>query len=249
MNGTIDVFTLLALIAAIVVILKLRSVVGRHTEDDDARIERQAREREFEESSAAAGDNVVQLPRRDLDEEPQEVSPRLSPEELDEHIRKVAKNDDRLIAGLKEIAQADPDFDPEHFITGAKGAYELIVTAFAEGNLRVLRDLLSEDVYSSFADAIAERERDNVLLDQTFVGINKSDVLEAGVGSKGFANVVVRFACELISVTRDKTGDIKAGDPNQIDQVTDIWTFSRDVSDAAALANPNWKLVATQAPN
>lgn len=248
MNGTIDVFTLLALIAAIVVILKLRSVVGRHTDEDDARIERRAREREFQEQAASNSDNVITLPRRDVEDEEHEQRPRLTAEELDEHIREVAGSDERIMTGLKEIAAADPDFDPEQFVTGAKDAYELIVTAFAEGNLRVLKDLLGDEVYSSFAEAINEREKDNVLLDQTFVGINKTNVLEAGV-DRGDAQIVVKFVSELISVTRDKTGEIKAGDPNLIDQVTDIWTFSRDVSSPAALANPNWKLVATEAPN
>jgi predicted lipid-binding transport protein (Tim44 family) len=35
------------------------------------------------------------------------------------------------------------------------------------------------------------------------------------------------------------------GDPKKVREVTDIWTFSRDV----ASRNPNWKLVATEAAN
>ncbi|MET1046324.1 MAG: TIM44-like domain-containing protein, partial [Hyphomicrobium sp.] len=59
----------------------------------------------------------------------------------------------------------------------------------------------------------------------------------------------VRFLSELISSTRDKTGAVIAGDAQKIRDVTDIWTFSRDISSAKALSNPNWRLVATQAPN
>ncbi|MCH9765895.1 MAG: Tim44/TimA family putative adaptor protein [Alphaproteobacteria bacterium] len=249
-DGTIDVFTLIALIAAVVVVLKLRSVLGRRTEDDDARIERQARERELgDQSPSGTSDNVVTLPRpgTDLDDHKSEPS-RPTAEEIRERIQKMANNDPRLTKGLESVLAADPEFDPDHFIDGAKQAYELIVTAFAEGNLKVLRDILSDDVYRSFAQAVKEREKDGVVLDQTFVGINKANVLEAEVAD-GAASVVVRFGSEMISVTRDESGEIKAGDPNQVEDITDIWTFSRDVSTSRARANPNWQLVATQAPN
>jgi len=53
----------------------------------------------------------------------------------------------------------------------------------------------------------------------------------------------------LISAVKDKAGEVVSGDTQTIKSVTDIWTFSRDVSTAKARANPNWKLVATQAPN
>jgi len=58
----------------------------------------------------------------------------------------------------------------------------------------------------------------------------------------------VRFVSQLISATRDKAGAIINGDPQRIKEVTDIWTFSRDVSTGKALANPNWRLIATQSP-
>lgn len=249
MNGTIDVFTLIALIAAVVVALKLRSVLGQRTDDDDARVERRMREHTRAENERANADNVVTLPtatvNRDHDDVEQEKP---SEDEIRERIAKFANNDPRLVEGLKSIRAADPDFDPEHFIQGAKQAYEMIVTAFADGDLKSLRDFLGDDVFGSFEAAIKERQDDGVALDQTFVGITKSDVLEAEVAG-GMANVVVHFGSELITVTRDKDGEVISGDPGEVEDITDIWTFSRDVSTERARANPNWKLVATQAPN
>lgn len=246
-DGTIDVFTLIALIAAVVVALKLRSVLGQRSDDDDARVERRMRQQESREQDGS--DNVVTFPSATSDHDEQRPEPPApTEEEIRERIKKIANNDPRLIEGLQNIREADPDFNPDHFIDGAKHAYELIVTAFANGDLKALRDYLSEDVYRSFESAVKERERDGVILDQTFIGISKSNVLEADV-SDGTANVVVRFGSELISVTRDQDGSIKAGDPNEVEDITDIWTFSRDVSTARARANPNWKLIATQAPN
>lgn len=248
-DGTIDVFTLIALIAAIVVVLKLRSVLGQRTDDDDARIERHAREREFRDDEKGRSDNVVTLPTAHTDHEDQHLEPpEQTEEEKIEGIKKFAKNDARLVDGLESIRSADPDFDPNHFIDGAKQAYEMIVTAYADGNLKVLREYLSDDVYRSFEDAVEDREKNGLVLDQTFIGITKSDVLEAEV-SKGTANVVVHFGSEIITATRNSTGEVTSGDPNEVEDITDIWTFSRDVSTARARANPNWKLVATQAPN
>jgi predicted lipid-binding transport protein (Tim44 family) len=150
-------------------------------------------------------------------------------------------------SGLIDIARLDPAFDPDAFIRGAKQAYEMIVTAFAEGNRKLLKDLLSRDVYDGFTRAISDRESRQEQVDQSFVGIDKADILESEVKS-GIASITVRFVSQLISATRDKAGAIIHGDPQRIKEVTDIWTFSRDISSAKARANPNWRLIATQSP-
>ncbi len=123
----------------------------------------------------------------------------------------------------------------------------MIVTAFAEGNRKILKDLLNRDVYDGFVRAMAERESRGEQVDQSFVGINKADIVESEVKS-GIANITVRFVSQLISATRDKAGAILSGDPQKVKEVTDIWTFSRDISSAKARANPNWRLIATQSP-
>jgi predicted lipid-binding transport protein (Tim44 family) len=53
----------------------------------------------------------------------------------------------------------------------------------------------------------------------------------------------VRFVSQLISVTRDRSGTVIDGSPDKVTEVTDVWTFARDVSSR----DPNWKLVATEA--
>ena len=110
-----------------------------------------------------------------------------------------------------------------------------------------MKDLLSRDVYEGFMRAITDARAASEQVDQSFVGIDKADIVESEVKS-GFANITVRFVSQLISATRDKAGAILNGDPQRIKEVTDIWTFSREVSSAKALANPNWRLIATQSP-
>jgi len=243
----IDLFTLISLIVAVIVILKLRSVLGRRTGDEEARVERYRAERARQEASSAGNDNVVAMPRRERDVPLPAPSAEVMQADAEERIKNYAGVGPAARAGLLDIARLDPAFEPESFIRGAKQAYEMIVTAFAEGNRKLLRDLLSRDVYDGFTRAITEREQRGEQLDQSFVGIEKADILESEVKS-GIASVTVRFVSELISATRDKAGAIIGGDPQRIKEVTDIWTFSRDISTAKARSNPNWRLIATQSP-
>jgi predicted lipid-binding transport protein (Tim44 family) len=244
MEGQIDLFTLLAMIVAVVAVLKLRSVLGRKTDDDDARIERRAREEVRTGTAGAGSDKVVSLPRRDRGEEPV-AETGVDTAEAETKLREFAKGDEGIAEGLLAIRKLDPEFEPEQFVAGARQAYEIIVTSFAEGNRKALRDLLSKDVLEGFTGAISEREARGEKIEQNFVGINKADILEAEVKS-GIANITVRFVSQLITATRDKSGTVVSGDPTRISDVTDIWTFSRDISTARARSNPNWRLVATQ---
>ncbi len=247
MDGNIDLFTLIALIVAVFAIFKLRSVLGRRTGDEETRIERYRSQREAAEASVS-DDNVVSLPRREGDEQTTAVAPEIARAEAEERIKAFAGSNSALAAGLTEIVKNDPAFDPENFLNGARQAYEMIVTAFAEGNRRMLKDLLSPDVFDGFVGAIQDREGRGEQVDQSFVGIDKATILEADM-KEGLANITVRFVSQLISATRDAAGEVVSGDPQRIKEVTDIWTFSRDLSTARARLNPNWRLVATQASN
>lgn len=246
MNSSIDIVTLISLIVAVVVILKLRSVLGRRTGDEETRIERYRAERAQQEA-AAGSDKVVTLPRRD---EERSVEHRhdgeLAIADAEARIRTFAGTNSSLRQGLLEILGFDPSFDPEKFIDGAKTAYEMVVMAFAAGNRKLLKDLLSGEVYEGFVGAINDRDGRGEQVDQSFVGIDQAEIIESEV-REGIASVTVRFASQLISATRNSAGEVIEGDPQRIKEVTDIWTFSRDVSSPRAVANPNWKLVATLA--
>jgi predicted lipid-binding transport protein (Tim44 family) len=250
MNGQIDLITLISLIILVVVVLKLRSVLGRRTGDEDSRLEQRYRtERRAQTGSQAREeDKVVTLPRRERAEAAMGGDTDVSVAEVEARIKTAAGADRDVERGLFDILKADPDFDPEPFLRGARQAYEMIVTAFAEGNRKTLKDLLSREVFDGFSAAVSERESKGEQIDQSFVGINKADIVEAEMKG-GIANISVRFLSQLISATRDRGGNVISGDPQRIKEVTDIWTFSRDVSTTRARANPNWKLVATQSPN
>jgi predicted lipid-binding transport protein (Tim44 family) len=244
MNGQIDIFTLLFIVMALVIILRLRNVLGRKSGEDDARVERYKAEQRARTAAAQAKEKVVALPRRDRPDAPAERPQTAEAATgIEEKVRTLASGNEALADGLLAIARTDRSFDPEHFLGGARQAYEMIVTAFAEGNRKMLRNLLSREVFDGFAAAISERESRGDQIDQSFVGINKVEIVEAELKG-GMAHVTIRFVSGLISATRDRSGVVVAGDPKRIKEVIDIWTFAREV----ASRDPNWKLVATQAP-
>ena len=247
MDGRIDVSTLLFLVLAVVIFLKLRSVLGRRTGHEQGRYERLKGQQEASQRNGKlpGQDKVVTLPRREREEA--EVRPAAEPlprTDVEERVRGLAAGNTGVAKGLVDIVRADATFDPDTFLKGARAAYEIIVTAFAEGNRKTLKGLLSREVYEGFAGAISDRESRSEQVDQSFVGIKSADIVEAELKSRS-AQVTVKFVSELISATRDKSGEVVTGDPKRIKEVTDIWTFAREVDSR----DPNWKLVATQAAN
>lgn len=243
MAGPLDLISLIALVVALVAVLKLRSVLGHRSDEDERRLERiRARD-----AQANGGGDVVAIPRRE-DAAPA-AEPDVSPDVRQASIRAFPNSVPAATEGLVRIAELDPAFDPAEFLGGAGRAYEMIVTAFADGDRKTLKELLSSDVYDGFAAAITEREKSGQLVDQQFVGIRKSDVVDADVLKGGTASVTVRFISELISALRDANGTVVEGDPQKIKEVTDIWTFVRDISSERARSNLNWRLDETQAPN
>ena len=118
----------------------------------------------------------------------------------------------------------------------------MIVTAFAEGDRKALKNLLSREVYDGFETAIREREGRGETAETRFVSIDKADITGAELRGRA-AQITVRFVSQLVSVTHDRAGAVIDGSPDKVTEVTDVWTFARDLS----VRDPNWKLVATEA--
>ena len=102
-------------------------------------------------------------------------------------------------------------------------AYDMIVTAFANGDRKALKSLLGSDVFEGFERAISDRESRGESVESTLVGIDKATLIEATLKAKS-ASVTVKFISQIISATKDKEGRIIDGDPKKVREVTDIWT-------------------------
>jgi predicted lipid-binding transport protein (Tim44 family) len=217
-----DFGTIFFLVAAVVIFVQLRNVLGRRTGNERPPFDPYSRRTDAQadaKDGAAQGENVVSLPRR----KPGEA------ENAYAAIDAFAAPDTDLNRGLRAIRDADPSFEPKTFVEGARMAYEMIVMAYADGDRRTLKNLLSREVYDGFVAAISERE-------------DRAEIANAGM--KGTeAHVTMRVVSQLVSATRNAAGEVIDGDPETVAEVKDVWTFARDTRSR----DPNWKLVATEA--
>ncbi|HWW49144.1 MAG TPA: Tim44/TimA family putative adaptor protein [Xanthobacteraceae bacterium] len=233
-----DIYTIIFLALAVFIFLRLRNVLGQKT-GSERPYDRVNRDVARPADSRGTNDNVVPLPGTVIDQAP--VSATTSEAAPADRWKGIAEPGSALAAGLDAVSAQDPSFDSRHFLTGARSAYEMIVNAFAAGDRKALKDLLTRDVYDGFDAAIAAREQSGHKVDTRFVSIDKADFVAAEVRDRA-AHLTVRFVSQMITVTRDKSGAVIDGSPEKVTDVTDIWTFARDL----ASRDPNWKLERTE---
>lgn len=235
MDDFLDLPTLIAIVVAVFVLFRLRSVLGTRTGNERPPVDR-SRSTPTEKQSAGEESVVPLRPRAaqpDLDEER-----RLR--KLEAEIEQAASGNEALAAGFKAVAEADPTFTPKFFLDGAKQAYEMVVTAYAEGDRQTLKNLLDKPIFESFQRAITERESAGQTVDFTFVGLPKIAIVDAEYDKKD-VTVTVDFHAEVVSATRDKDGNLVEGNADAVQTIADEWTFARNPKSR----DPNWKVVAT----
>lgn len=143
---------------------------------------------------------------------------------------------------LSLMKKEEPSFMVSDFLQGAKGAYEMILMAFENGELSDIKEFLSADVYEAFATGVEARKQQGLTVEANFIGIRETDLKSVSFDPKTKnADVDVRFVSEMTSVVRDNAGDIVEGDASEIKRQRDVWTFSRKMGSN----DPNWHLSAT----
>jgi predicted lipid-binding transport protein (Tim44 family) len=235
LQDVFDIYTIIFLALAVFIFLRLRSVLGQRTGRERPPYDPYSQARDAVRPSTDG--KVVALPGRAPD-----VQKPAEPVEPVDRWKGLAEPGSALAAGFDAIVREDKTFDPAHFVTGARTAYDMIVTAYAAGDRRELKGLLGREVYDGFEHAIKEREQRGEKVETRFVSIDGADLTAAEMRGKT-AQLTVRFRSQLISVTRDKDGNVIDGNPDKVTDVTDVWTFARDITSR----DPNWKLVATEA--
>ncbi len=199
-------------------LLRLRSVLGRRTGNERRRPDR------------FSAPNPVSMPPHGpvIDQPANDAAPTASVSGT---------------SGVAALKAADPSFDEKAFLAGARGAFELIVKAFAAGDTAALERLLSKDVFAAFAEAIHARVEAKETHETQLVAIKPVELVEASIeGSTGL--VTVKIVSDQINVTRAADGKVVDGDAEKSVEKTDFWTFSRPLR----ARDPNWTLVATHSP-
>jgi len=145
----------------------------------------------------------------------------------------------QALAAMKRV---DRTFSVADFSHGARGAYEMIVMAYENGDLDTLRQYLAPDVFQPFEQAINARNAKGYSVEASFAGIREVKLQDARFNpATNEGDITVRFLGELTSVVRDAEGRIVEGAPNELKQQRDVWTFTRDMTSE----NPNWLLTGT----
>ncbi|MCX8102716.1 MAG: Tim44/TimA family putative adaptor protein [Geminicoccaceae bacterium] len=152
-------------VVAVFVAMRLRSVLGRRTGHEQ---ERPPRIRpQPAPANGEASEKVVALPdRRRAPAEEAAIAAEATP---------------GLKDGLTRIRLADPSFDLDGFLEGAKIAFGMIVEAFAKGDKATLEPLLAPPVFASFAAAIDERGRAGRTLETELVAIRSAELVAAAL--------------------------------------------------------------------
>ena len=140
------------------------------------------------------------------------------------------------------MKRIDNSFSVNEFLQGARGAYEMILTAFEQGDMADIKPFLSEDVYEAFAEVVESRREQELDIEFTFVGVSELRLMDADFDDMtNEAELTVRFLGEMTSVVRDSAGEIIEGSSSDIKRQRDVWTFARKMG----TSDPNWILVAT----
>ncbi len=226
-GGTVFIEILIFAMIAAFLVYRLRSVLGRRHGEERQRPNPYTPQPNRQNGTMP--DNVVHLPDR----------ARVPAEEA-------ARDDEpqSLAASIDRIRSADPSFEEKGFVQGATAAFRMIVEAFAAGDTATLRPLLSDDVYDNFAAAIRERQKAGEALETNIHAVKDADVIEARLDGRT-AFVTVKFVSDQMNVTRNREGEVIAGDADAVEEVIDIWTFGRNTRSR----DPNWLLVETRTPN
>lgn len=219
-NSQLFLILVLGMVAA-VILFRLYWVLGRRTGSERPPGEKW-RFRRLPDSTLPAqqtksSDNVIALPPR-----------------------AAAASNDPVARGLMDIRLADQSFETEHFLSGARKAYEMIVIAYASGDRETLRSLLSDEVLAAFESVMAARESRHEKVSFSFVGFKNVKIVHAELRGRS-AEITVDYDAQYVSVTTDPDGAVVEGDSKAVRDVVDHWSFAHDLNSG----DPNWILVAT----
>ena len=229
MQDPFDLTTIIFALLALFVVWKLRSVLGSKDGFDQKSDAPPPAQNPQNSKAPDQASNVVRLPGRAA------TNANAGPDWSG-----FAEPGSPTMLGLEQIRAVDKRFEPAAFLDGARAAHEMILQSFATGDLKTLKSLLNDSLFSSFSGAITARDAKGEKLETTLISQEKSN-FESAQLSGNEARVTVRFRTKMITVTRDKAGTIIDGNAEEIADVQDVWSFARDLT----ARDPNWKLVAT----
>ena len=221
-----SVDTLFYAVIAVVLVVRLWSVLGRRNDDEPQRPNPfvipapGAKDEKKTELPATASPDVPEIP---LLLRPRHAAPA------------------SLAGGLEQIKTLDPSFDEKTFLQGARTAFTMIVEDFAKGDLSRIEPFLGPNVLPHFRNAIEARRKAGETMESKIMRIRNAESAAARTEDQR-AIITVRFVTEQENILRDAQGKIIGGEAGKVEEITDLWTFTRD----SKSDDPNWILTETR---
>ena len=128
---------------------------------------------------------------------------------------------------LSTVYEVLDDFDHKNFLEGVKFAFETIIDAFNKSDKKTLKNLLTNNVFLSFEEAIDTGKNNPDFQFYSLVVDNIEDV----VIEKNTINISVKITSE----------QFKNNDETTITKKQDIWTFQKEINNKS----PIWLLSST----
>lgn len=198
-------------VIAVLLVLRLRSVLGQRTGYE------QPQDNQVKESFDDKGNAPISFPKA------ADKSAKISG------------------SGLDALRRVDRQFNEKEFVQGATAAFDMILTAFADGDQAQLKRLLSYDLLQSFMQTIHDRTAAKESLEITINDIREVSILNVELVDS-VASITVHFHTTQTRIARDEQGDVMEDSDTGPQEFIDIWTFERDLT----LSDPNWKLAETE---
>ncbi len=127
------------------------------------------------------------------------------------------------------------------FLEGAKGAFVMILEAYAAGDLPKLKALLEKDMFARMKEEIDKRQNAEERLE-----ISLHEIVDAHIEERSqeehHEQIAVSFASKQCHLLFDKDNKLIEGDPDEEDLLRDLWTFRQNL----ASQDPTWFLCATR---
>lgn len=134
-----------------------------------------------------------------------------------------------------------PLFTTNSFLDKAEKAFPFILKAYAEGDKKTLKALLSVDVYKQFSQSIKEREERLEKIEIDVKNIRKMTIQNIKIENQSIS-LTVEFISEQMFATYNQEGLIFDNPAKLYLDITDIWTFTKDLG----TETPVWLLSETR---
>ena len=205
-------------IIAVLIFMRLRSVLGTRPEQKT----------EIKIVSKEEFDKVIKAMKQEVEKQVQNNNPSFSSKEE--------------LQGVDKILATIPNFNKADFCRRCSKVFEMVLSAFASHDEETLKMLTGKKLFEKFKEIIRQRTEDGISAETDLIKVDDLSIKDAKISSKGIARIAVQFVSEQINILKNAAGEVLEGDENFVQQITDVWTFEKDINSNS----PVWLLVSTK---